>query len=976
MRWLTLVIVALSLNGFSQTEYRFRNMTVNDGLSQNTVTDVFEDQHGFLWFGTQDGLNRFDGYNFKTYRNTRDSASLTDNYIFTIAEDRFGKIWVGTRSGLNRLDPATGKVTRFTELAENYFHSLVSTIISLPDGRLVAAEQGIWRIIDFDENEDPVFLPLPIQGIRAGAPTPNGAVFCDQQGSLTYFVEPSIFDHAGITDVHGMYCYNNCLAAWNDDTLAISEGTLKTIIPVEMRINDAIYQSNKLWLSTESGLFTYDGSLRRVSAQTGNASSIGEANSINDSYQKMFVDSRNRLWCGTNRHGVIFLPQMHSDFTYMPGNRFQDPVVWSMHSLDSLILVATTAGLEIIRNPVFPNSARNHNTDLRWNGFHATTILPVDSGWLIGAKDGILRLLSFNDGFTLKNSIALNGSPEVFSLAHGEDVIAAATSEGVYLIRSDVPPFKIYPKEVSKATPPYTLNVSIHQGKIYASHTAGLSIIDQNPPYASSLLAIPEGLTFQIVASTLVEDNQCWISTLGRGINRLNSDGAIDYWTAEDGLGNEVVYGGVKGLNETYWFSTNDGLSAIRNNRIIANLSVAQGVPFTEHSQNSFGTFDGYIWFGGIDGAYIFPDSLEPAPYTGRLLINEILINNKPILPGTNLKGSMFQPEHLTLHPSDNNLIIDFSIPDLESANLRPAYRLMGVDTSWVILNNGPQRLQLSSFPAELNAIEIASVDMKGQVVERLLQLPVVVYPPFWQTAWFFVLAVITVAIVVGLIIRADARRKLNIQRRKEETERTVREERERISMELHDNIGAQITHVITTLDNLSFKIKHKNETTVLPALEDLGDFSRGTMQQLRDTIWTLNKGDVSIGDFSERIQDYLSRLFNENHDIRQHVKLLGKTEVLIPASLTVNLFRIIQEAATNVIKHAQASTFDIMISGKEEAIELLIEDNGIGFSVQQLPEGHYGIRNMSARVRDVGGSITFDSNGSGTRISISVPIK
>jgi len=109
-----LILLFEVASSFSQNNYRFRHLSVEDGLSQNSVNYIFQDHNGFIWLGTQDGLNKYDGYKFTDYRKQiNDSNSISDNFILTITEDSKGNLWFTTRDGINRLNPTTEQCVRF-----------------------------------------------------------------------------------------------------------------------------------------------------------------------------------------------------------------------------------------------------------------------------------------------------------------------------------------------------------------------------------------------------------------------------------------------------------------------------------------------------------------------------------------------------------------------------------------------------------------------------------------------------------------------------------------------------------------------------------------------------------------------------------------------------------------------------------------------------------------------------------------------
>ncbi|MFM8347821.1 MAG: two-component regulator propeller domain-containing protein, partial [Bacteroidota bacterium] len=139
------VLMFLLLGPGLMAQSRIRLFTVRDGLSQNSVTAIFRDRDGFLWVGTQDGLNRFDGYGFRQYRHDpANPESISDQYITAIGQDRQGNLWVGTRNGLNLFNPATGNFSRLypDPSQKNVIQNPVYRVLALNDGDILVAISG------------------------------------------------------------------------------------------------------------------------------------------------------------------------------------------------------------------------------------------------------------------------------------------------------------------------------------------------------------------------------------------------------------------------------------------------------------------------------------------------------------------------------------------------------------------------------------------------------------------------------------------------------------------------------------------------------------------------------------------------------------------------------------------------------------------------------------------------------------------
>lgn len=977
-----LCVLGASGNLLGQSGYRFKNISVSDGLSQNTVTVVYEDSRGFMWLGTQDGLNRFDGTDFKIYRNNSDSSSLSDNFITAITEDLNGNMWIGTRSGLNRLDPCSGLCIRFPKVSRDTFHSTVGFLVCLSDGRILSNEIGKLNIIsplalDYSDSES-----IDIE-LATAVQFETSLLLIDKNGNTIQ--EPKGLSEVDrvLTNALGARYHNQALLVWNDDTLQVKKNGTTTNIGVPSKIRDAIFFKGQLWIATANELYVYSNKLEVVSPNLPESPTLRFSG---DDIHSFVIDSFDQLWFGTNRHGAFMLPQHSTNFVHLNGQLFDDPIVWSAALVDSSLFIGTTAGVELYTWHNYPkinpfNPFENLEKTQSWNGFHASSLYHFKGNVYAGTRDGrVLEFSKSEEQWVLGDNPLATNFPQIFCITSDGNKLLASTSGGLFESTDLLNFTPLYPKDAEKRAKAYLLHVSVDNYHKYAlSTTNGLRILDtknnteENIPFSTST----GGLGFAVVGSTLPTQDKLFISTMGRGIDCMDEQGNIRHWTADDGLRNEVVYGAVENNHGDIWFCTNDGLSVLSDNRIAVNYSIPEGIPFTEHSQNAFGRFDNHMWFGGINGMYLVDRNFQIQAPQRRLLVNEILINNKTIeVKSKHLEGSCFDPKKISLFPADNSLIFDFALLSVGGQTERLAYRLDGVDQDWIVVNNNKQRIQYTTLPSGNHTLEVVTLNFEGQVQSSLLKLPIEVHPPFWQTLWFAILVAIVFILAVVFIIRAVARRRIMEQLRKEETLRKIQDERERISMDLHDNIGAQITHVITSLDNLSYKIGIGQQVNTIPAIDELGDFARGTMQQLRDTIWTLKKDDVYLVEFIDRIQDYYRRVFQDQEDLHLHVVNAVKDQIQLPAETTVHLFRIMQEVATNALKHANATSFSVHFTEENQHLIIEIEDNGKGFDVEVVPPGHYGLKNIAARVSELSGSLNIHSGAGKTNIRLEIPIR
>ena len=203
------------------------------------------------------------------------------------------------------------------------------------------------------------------------------------------------------------------------------------------------------------------------------------------------------------------------------------------------------------------------------------------------------------------------------------------------------------------------------------------------------------------------------------------------------------------------------------------------------------------------------------------------------------------------------------------------------------------------------------------------------------------------------------------------ESQNKLQEQRLSISRDLHDNIGAQLTFIISSLENTKFGIPNL-ETAVEKRLDKISDFTRNTIVELRDTIWAMNKADFTMEDLSSRIFNFIEHAQSANHNIQFNFSIDEKLKNKKFSSVVgVNLYRTIQESVNNAMKYANAHHIVINAEKFQEGLKIEIKDDGKGFDTKNVDVGN-GLLNMKKRMEEIGGNFSINSEiGKGTSVNV-----
>ena len=295
------------------------------------------------------------------------------------------------------------------------------------------------------------------------------------------------------------------------------------------------------------------------------------------------------------------------------------------------------------------------------------------------------------------------------------------------------------------------------------------------------------------------------------------------------------------------------------------------------------------------------------------------------------------------------------------------------------------------SIQANLNSLDvqkaISEIETKYEVEKKekeLLQSKVEIAKNELQikkkNTQFQILALISLALItIGYLIYRQQKLK-NKQQEQEfqlksaikeiETQNKLHEQRLSISRDLHDNIGAQLTFVISSVDNLKFG-NQINDSKIESQLTKIGDFTKSTIIELRDTIWAMNKDEITFEDLHARLFNFIEKAKSVKENIEFKINIDNSLKIKKFSSLIgINLYRVIQEAINNAIKYANATKVNIDITAIENKIKISILDNGKGFDLEQESSGN-GLNNMKSRIAEINGAFELNSNSNGTQITI-----
>jgi len=779
-RFLKLSLLALLLFlSFSKISAQPKAVTylgIENGLSNNAVTCIFQDHYGLMWFGTYDGLNRYNGYEFKVFRNQLNvPSSLIHNRIVAITEDAENRIWIGTKMGLSIYNPVKSV---FTDLSYqmNNGHELKKIDFTINDldvgqkGEIYIATAGKGLLLYKKGAEYASQLKVRTQGHVPGN-THIQSVKVDKQQRVWAFIQGFglyILDKNSndLKLVNSTVSMGNVLEA--DQTGNLWLGTDRGLYKYNIQQNTFVYQtivakglsggskvvgltmdkSNQLWIATDgSGVAV-------LTAQTGKVCFIqdgerkGQLKSA--AVYAIYEDKNSRKWIGTLRGGINIVDPHKLKFETVahdplnPNSLINNFVLsFCETSAGNLWIGTDGAGLSFWdkKKNKYSNYKHVANDKNSLVNDNVTSILEDGENriWISTYGGGICRYNSKTDNFErfdCYNSIYkyLNNNVWLLYKDKHNNLLAGTVDGAVYYLNRSTNKFEVYDNSLMNV-------ISLGEdakGNLWAGTFAGLIKVD--PGHKNNQLF---KTTYPVRAIHEDKNNQLWIGTEGGGFLQFNTrSNKFKAYTTDNGLSSNSVLNILEDKSGMLWLSTFNGLTRFDplNNKI-KNYYEADGLQSNQFNYNAaLSSTTGKLLFGGIKGFTAFhPDSLKGTVLMPKLLVSEIKINNK-IYEDKSNRTAVNDLKYIVLPYDKTMLSIDFLALDYAAKeNIEYAYFLEGWDQDWNYV--GKARMANYSRLEEGNyTLRIKSTNTDGVWSTTEKTILITVLPPWFRTWWAYLL--------------------------------------------------------------------------------------------------------------------------------------------------------------------------------------------------------------------------------------------
>jgi len=859
---LTGICLLISINISSGQGIQFDHYTVKDGISQSEILCIFQDSEGYMWFGTQNGLNKFEGYSFKKYfPDPFDINTISSGWIFDITEDDNGFLWIGTKRGLNRFDKKTGLFTRVSTIENNLANNTNFIYGITSDSSYIYVNQSsILSIINFNtgslesytntfERERALYdAGLPIIADSKGliwTGSRNGLSSFDlQEKRFTNYIhngsDPGTISHNHITalfeDKHGniLIGTENGLNIFYIKTKKIIRYYQDNSQPGSLSHNfiRSITQdyTGAIWIGTDGGGLNK----MRYNEVTGSAnfvhfrSGTDKINSIShDIVHSLYEDASNNLWIGTIAGIDKTDLKKKSIRTYMKSDNLNsidllDNVIASVYQgSDGKLWIGNWGkGLNILdrgTNEVIHYTSeftgRNH---IPQNHVHVIFEDSKSRIWL-GTRNGVSifdknrdLFLPVQDYFNTPGFNYFNNNRVYCIVEDSRGKIWFGTGNGIIILNTDTKSSTLI-QTGNETDWAITSNLvySLLEDKdkdIWIATSNGLNRYapsENRVYYYVNNPASSNTLCDNYVIS-LCEDRSgnIWIGT-STGINRFNkADSLFSYYNLMDGLPSNIIYDIIKDGNENLWFSTGSGL-AMKNpdeNALETFLVEDKFLGKEFNLKAVFKADDGEMFFGGIDGLISFyPDSLIDNNYIPPIRITSLAGETSGMRQEINPYS-----KRISLSYKDYSFTIEFSALDFTNPDKnRYSYQMEGLSDNWIEIGNR-RFVNFTKLPPGEYTFIVKGTNNDGVWNNKGTSINITILPPWWKSKYAYIFYLIFIVGIIFIVIRT---REKSLIREKKILEEKIRERTSEIEQqkEMVEESEAKLSSTISSIDDLVF---------------------------------------------------------------------------------------------------------------------------------------------------------------------------
>lgn len=1000
----------------------FTKIGTEKGLSHKKINCILQDKRGFMWFGTEDGLNRYDGRYFTVFRSEPKIAyGLSGNIITDLYEDKSGLLWIATKDGgITRYDYRLPPLRQFKQfkhdrnnpksIAENGINKITEDA----QGNLWLASSDSYAL-RFNKKTEKFDVPVPggakwilsfakgdkdiLWVGRAGVGllkintktlmAREDRRYYNLYGSLAHSAVPAIYKDKTGTFWLGSWdnkVYN--YSPSNPLDLGVTPENAPAGIPADEFVSFAEDNNDQVWMAGKNtGLTVYN----RFTHQVYNLRHhpFIEGTLTNDHANVVYIDHKGVVWVGTdnglNKYNPLFSPFVRY---WLPKTSSNNIVVYDFYKdAGKKLWIGTSEGI-FTKDP---ESNLLEHREVKYKGQKLAVtkfFIDKDNTFYIGTD---YTLFQYHPE-----------SNTVTELPHTEDdpvMSKLFSSRIVSIVRDTIdkhPVLLVSPyghhvayydlqdsKWISRADPQKNIIARFNikdnlirkiykdrKGDVWlATNKFGLGSWQRNgnPPikYFSTDIKNRYSVSGDNVQDILEnKKGDLWVSTYGGGLNFFNRKrGEFTHISSSSNL----IEGLTSDSNNNLWMICNGQVHKYDTGTKIYS---SYELPFLQSSEGLRGFIyndkQGHMYAAGINYFISFdPEKIDGITTSPEVFFTDFKVFNKSFSHWLNQKT-------IVLNYSQNFFSIEFSAPEYTGENVTYSYMLEGADKSWI--RAGKHNFaNYSNLSGGKYRFKVKASNWKEDDLSNYKSIVIIINPPFWLRWWFSVLMIFITCTIAYFFYQYRVNNLLEQQAI-----------RNGIAQDLHDQIGSTLSSISVYSEVARIYQGQEKANQLNNILETISVTANEMINDMADIVWAINPKNDNLISIISRIESYARPLCNVKNINFSFKHSLKGQENIATTWIRKNLYLILKETINNAIKHSECKNLEVELKVVNDTIEVLIKDNGIGFVSDADYSGDVtgsmggnGMNNIRLRAEELKAKLSISSRpGSGTVVQLLVRIK
>ena len=976
---------------FASEDISFKHYTSNDGLIHNTVYTITQDGEGFMWFGTVNGLSKFDGLNFTNYQyNINDKYGIPEGEVRQLETDKNGNIWLLVSGKIARFDKDTENFITIDSLRTRHesFPASVNSIYSDKNGNLwLCTLNGLFKY-DFEtqlfSQADNFSKEVLKSSIKALLQDSNGNYWLVKEDAINILknitsktIEKTVCllgDKTilkGFEDIKEGFEGRIYVSIFERGIFAIEKENQKiehfTTEKKEGRISsDAtrpleVDKKGFLWIGTELGVNTYDSNTNRSEIHL---QDFNNSQSLNDNaIYSIYRDQQDNMWVGTFFGGVnVFLNSANHFQHYQAGAA---PHALSGKALSQIIeddkgnlwIGTEDAGLNYFdtKEEKFIHYTSSSEESLSYNNVHALCLGANKKLW-VGTYLGGLNVLSDNKFRHYKVNGKKGGilSNSIYGLLHYEEKMWIGSIDGLFYFDDKANSFARFPGFIGRIgimCLHQDANENIWIGSTYngvfVKYAQSDTIYNLSDILKDKSQILPKDINY-IHGSV---DGLIWIGTNKGGLFQYDpTNNKIKQYTTKEGLPDQTIYAIVEDEENNLWMTSNNGLICfLRSENYFRVFTTKDGLPNNQFNfRSAYRHSNGKIYLGSIDGMIAFdPKKIRFNNQVPGVRITRFTLFNK-VIKGKDasgiLKEAIFNTKVIELKNDQSVIGFEFAAIDYTSPqNNRFAYKMEGLEEKWNEVRNY-NKANYSHLPPGNYTFRVKACNNDGVWNETGTSIRIVVNPPFWSSKWGYMLYILMVSVIFWIYYRiAKIRTAEKSALYLAQIEKNKQDELNELKLKFYTNVSHEfrtpLSLIIDPLERLAEE-KSKNDSGQKTLQLVLKNAHR--LQVLINQLLEFRKtesGQFELKVSQGNLKEFIHNIFNQFKTLADSRNIQFEfVESEMPETLWFDK-KIVEIILDNLLSNAFKFTNEgekVCIALKwntSEEIQISVSDTGIGMS-------------------------------------------